>query len=62
MRNRTFALLFWFVVLTCGMAAAQEPPALTPKNPIPLTKVEGRLHTPEYGHPKSDFHVGRFLE
>jgi hypothetical protein len=43
MRNRTFALLFSFVVLTCGMAAAQEPPALTPKNPIPLTKVEGRM-------------------
>src|SRR2546427_12366256 len=43
MRNRIVALLFWFVVLTCGIAAAQESPALTPKNPIVLIKVEGRM-------------------
>jgi DNA-binding beta-propeller fold protein YncE len=43
MRNRIFALLFWFVILCCGIAAAQEPAALTPKNPIKLMKVEGRM-------------------
>src|SRR5437879_10198870 len=43
MRNRIFALLFWFVILCCGIAAAQEPGALTPKEPIRLTKVEGRM-------------------
>ena len=43
MRNRIFAPLFWFVVFACGMAIAQESPALTPKNPIVLTKVEGRM-------------------
>jgi hypothetical protein len=43
MRNCIFVLLFWSVVLACGMAAAQESPALTPKNPIALTKVEGRM-------------------
>jgi len=37
------ALLLWGLFFLCGMAAAQEPPALTPKNPIPLTKVEGRM-------------------
>ena len=43
MRNCLFAPLFWSVVLSCGIAAAQESPALTPKNPITLTKVEGRM-------------------
>ena len=43
MRISVFALLFWFVVLPCSMAAAQESAALTPKEPIKLTKVEGRM-------------------
>src|SRR5437879_10993677 len=43
MRNLIFALLFWLVVLTCSSAAAQESTALTPKTPITLTKVEGRM-------------------
>jgi len=42
MTNR-LALLFSFAVLACGMAAAQETPALTAKDPIKLTKVEGRM-------------------
>jgi DNA-binding beta-propeller fold protein YncE len=42
-RNCTVTLLFLGVVLSCGLAAAQESPALTPKNPIRLTKVEGRM-------------------
>jgi len=37
------AALLWGLFLSCGIAAAQEAPALTPKNPIPLTKVEGRM-------------------
>jgi DNA-binding beta-propeller fold protein YncE len=43
MRKCVVTLLFWGAVLFCSIAAAQEPPALTPKNPIPLTKVEGRM-------------------
>jgi len=43
MRNCIVTLLLWGLFVFCGMAAAQEPPALTPKNPIPLTKVEGRM-------------------
>jgi DNA-binding beta-propeller fold protein YncE len=43
MRNRICATLLWFVVLSCSGAAAQESPALTPKNPIRLSKVEGRM-------------------
>jgi DNA-binding beta-propeller fold protein YncE len=31
------------LLLFSSLAAAQVPPALTPKNPIPLTKVEGRM-------------------
>jgi len=42
MSNRIFALLFWFV-LACGLAAAQQSPALMPENPIRLSKVEGRM-------------------
>ena len=42
MRNRVFTTLFWSVVLACGVAA-QEPATLTPKNPIKLMKVEGRM-------------------
>jgi hypothetical protein len=37
------AVLLWGLFLSCGMAAAQEAPALTPKNPIPLPMVEGRM-------------------
>ena len=43
MRNLIFALLFCLVVLDCGLAAAQESAALTPKNLIRLYKVEGRM-------------------
>ena len=43
MRNCIVTLLLWGLFLFCGMAAGQEPPALTPKNPIPLMKVEGRM-------------------
>jgi hypothetical protein len=43
MRNRILVLLFWFVVLTCGVAAGQQSTALTAKDPIKLTKVEGRM-------------------
>jgi DNA-binding beta-propeller fold protein YncE len=43
MRNCMATVLFWSLFLSCGIAAAQEAPALTPKNPIPLTKVEGRM-------------------
>ena len=43
MRNCMVAALLWGLFLSCGIAAAQEAPALTPKNPIPLTKVEGRM-------------------
>ena len=32
MRNRTFALLLWFGVLTSSTAMAQESRALTPKD------------------------------
>lgn len=42
MRNLLFALLFWSIV-ACGMAMAQESTALTIKDPIKLTKVEGRM-------------------
>jgi DNA-binding beta-propeller fold protein YncE len=43
MRNGIFTLVFWSVVLSCCIAAAQEPAALMPKQPIKLTKVEGRM-------------------
>jgi len=43
MRNCMVAALLGGLFLSCGIAAAQEAPALTPKNPIPLTKVEGRM-------------------
>ena len=43
MRFCIVTLLLWGLFFLRGMAAAQEPPALTPKNPIPLTKVEGRM-------------------
>jgi DNA-binding beta-propeller fold protein YncE len=43
MRNCMVMLLLWGLFFFCGLAEAQEPPAMTPKNPIPLTKVEGRM-------------------
>jgi len=43
MRNCTFTLLFCGSVLACGLAAAQQTPALIPKNPIRLMNVEGRM-------------------
>src|SRR5229473_5483192 len=43
MKNRTSALLFWFVVLACSMAAGQESTVLTAESPIMLAKVEGRM-------------------
>src|SRR5260370_42428074 len=43
MRNCMGTVLLWSLSLSCGIAAAQDAPALTPKNPIPLTKVEGRM-------------------
>ena len=42
MRN-CVTLLLWGLLFFCGMAAGQEPRALTPKNPIRLTKVQGRM-------------------
>jgi DNA-binding beta-propeller fold protein YncE len=43
MRNCIVTLLLSGLFFLWGMAAAQESPALTPKNPIVLTKVEGRM-------------------
>jgi DNA-binding beta-propeller fold protein YncE len=43
MRNCIVTLLLWELFFFCGIAWAQEPPALTLKKPIALTKVEGRM-------------------
>lgn len=43
MRKCSFALIFSFVVFYCGIAKAQESSGLAPKDPIKLTKVEGRM-------------------
>jgi DNA-binding beta-propeller fold protein YncE len=43
MKNRVFAFLILSVVVSCSVVAAQESAALTPKTPIRLTKVEGRM-------------------
>ena len=43
MRKGIFWLLFCFVAGMCALAGAQEPAALTPKNPIPLKSMEGRM-------------------
>ena len=43
MKKLTVTLLFFGFVLTWGLAVAQDAPALTPKDPIRLTKVEGRM-------------------
>jgi DNA-binding beta-propeller fold protein YncE len=42
MKKGMFLLLFCFAA-ACPMAGAQEAAALTPKNPIPLKNVEGRM-------------------
>jgi DNA-binding beta-propeller fold protein YncE len=42
MRHRICTVLLWFLVVSC-VAAAQDSPALMPKNPIRLSKVEGRM-------------------
>ncbi len=42
-KNCIVTLLFSGAVLACGLAAAQQAPALTPKSPIKLTNVEGRM-------------------
>lgn len=45
MRNRGAVLFYVGFLSFCanGMATAQQAPALTPKDPITLTKVEGRM-------------------
>src|SRR2546423_9285442 len=44
MRNSAAVLLFAGLAICCaGHLAAQEAPALTPKDPITLVKVEGRM-------------------
>ena len=43
MRNSLFVLLLCLVGVSYGAGADQESPALTPKNPIHLSKVEGRM-------------------
>ena len=43
MRKCTVTLLFSGLVLTGGLAAAQQAPALIAKSPIKLTNVEGRM-------------------
>src|SRR5438874_12980003 len=43
MRKRTATLFFWGLVLACGSVVGQQGPGLITKNPIPLTKVEGRM-------------------
>src|SRR5579862_9281098 len=42
MRHRICTVLLWFLVVSC-VAAAQDSPALMPKDPIRLSKVEGRM-------------------
>jgi DNA-binding beta-propeller fold protein YncE len=43
MRTYIVTALFCGFLLSCGVAAAQEAPALTPKNSIPLANVNGRI-------------------
>ena len=43
MRKRTATLFFWGLVLACGSVVGQQGPGLIAKNPIKLTKVEGRM-------------------
>src|SRR5579872_163746 len=43
MKNHIVTLIFLNLLLLSGRALAQETPALSPKGPIHLTKVEGRM-------------------
>ena len=43
MRNCVLTLLLLGLVFLCGMVVAQATPALSPKNSIALTRVEGRM-------------------
>jgi DNA-binding beta-propeller fold protein YncE len=43
MRNCVLTLLLLGLVFLCGMVVAQATPALSPKNSIVLTRVEGRM-------------------
>jgi DNA-binding beta-propeller fold protein YncE len=43
MRNCVVTLLLSGLVFLCGMVVAQATPALSPKNSIALTRVEGRM-------------------
>jgi len=43
MKRHTTALIFLNLLLASGAALGQDSPALSPKNPIHLTKVEGRM-------------------
>jgi DNA-binding beta-propeller fold protein YncE len=43
MKNRVVTLFFINLFVLSGMALSQDSPALSPKSPIHLTKVEGRM-------------------
>jgi DNA-binding beta-propeller fold protein YncE len=43
MKRHTTTLIFLNLLLASGAALGQDSPALSPKNPIHLTKVEGRM-------------------
>src|SRR6266436_1661274 len=43
MKKHMATLIFLSALFVSGAALAQESPALSPKSPIPLTKVEGRM-------------------
>lgn len=43
MKNCIATLLLALAFLACGLAGAQQPPALVSKSPIPLTNVDGRI-------------------
>ena len=43
MKNHITTLIFVNLIFASGAALGQEPPALSPKSPIHLTKVEGRM-------------------
>src|SRR6266436_2345088 len=43
MKKHMATLIFLSALFVSGAVLAQESPALSPKSPIPLTKVEGRM-------------------
>src|SRR6266700_6699196 len=43
MKKHMTTLIFLSALFVSGAALAQESPALSPKSPIPLAKVEGRM-------------------